>query len=302
MGIEQHALHFLASSQKAGVSLKKSVTLGRQDLLLRPNHIKHIFNQYNIPISSEEIEHILNGENYFADLLFRKMGAEVIDSIDHTAFEGATIVHDMNQPMPVELKNSYSLVFDGGTLEHVFNFPQAIKNCMEMVQVGGHFLSVCPCDNMMGHGFYQFSPELFFRVFCEENGFVVESMFIHAAWQPGKWLKVADPDQIRQRVGCSSIDPMHIFLRARKVKDVPVFKTTPYQSDYASSWKNENDRDTNTGRLDFFYKQPESGKGVLGKILDCLPSKLSNNIRLIRRQLKMPRGVDQKMFQEIDLD
>lgn len=182
MGIEITQLHFLMSSQKAGVSLKKSVMLGRQDLLLRPSEIKNIFNQYNMSVDSEEIEHILNDENHFAEPLFVKLGAEVIDSIDCMPFEGATIVHDMNLPLPEKLKNSYSLVFDGGTLEHVFNFPQSIKNCMEMVKVDGHFMSVTPCNNMMGHGFYQFSPELFFRVFCEENGFVVEGMFINEGW------------------------------------------------------------------------------------------------------------------------
>jgi len=42
----------------------------------------------------------------------------------------------MSQPIDTIHKNKYDLVFDGGTLEHVFNFPVAIKNCMEMVKVG----------------------------------------------------------------------------------------------------------------------------------------------------------------------
>ena len=302
MGIEQTVLHFLASSQKAGVSLKKSVTLGRQDLLLRPSEIKRIFNQYNFAIDNDEITHILGGTNYFADNLFRKMGADVIDSIDHSAFEGATIVHDMNQPVPEALKNKYSMVFDGGTLEHVFNFPQAIKNCMEMVEVGGHFLSVSPCDNMMGHGFYQFSPELFFRVFCEDNGFVVENLFIHEAWGPGTWLKVADPDEIKQRVVCLTTEPTHMYLCARKLKDVAVLTATPYQSDYSANWTNADKQEAAAGRLDFYYKNPERPKGIVGKILDLLPSKMRNHLRAVKRQLRRPRAVDQTMFQEVILD
>ncbi len=173
MGIEITQLHFLMSSQKAGVSLKKSVMLGRQDLLLRPSEIKNIFNQYNMSVDSEEIEHILNDENHFAEPLFVKLGAEVIDSIDCMPFEGATIVHDMNLPLPEKLKNSYSLVFDGGTLEHVFNFPQSIKNCMEMVKVDGHFMSVTPCNNMMGMVFINLAQSSFFEYFVKRTALLL---------------------------------------------------------------------------------------------------------------------------------
>ena len=71
----------------------------------------------------------------------------------------------------MHLKNKYTLVIDGGCLEHIFNFPVAIKNCMEMLQEGGHFIGITPANNLMGHGFYQFSPELYFRIFSKENGF-----------------------------------------------------------------------------------------------------------------------------------
>ncbi len=98
------------------------------------------------------------------------MGATRIESIDKADYEEATILHDMNQPVPDQLKGSFSLVFESGTLEHVFNFPQSIKNCMEMVRVGGHFVGITIANNLMGHGFYQFSPELYYRVLSPEMG------------------------------------------------------------------------------------------------------------------------------------
>ena len=79
----------------------------------------------------------------------------------------------MNIPISDSSKDKYTVVIDGGSLEHVFNFPIAIKNCMEMLQVGGYFISLAPANNMLGHGFYQFSPELFYRIFSKENGFSV---------------------------------------------------------------------------------------------------------------------------------
>ena len=40
-----------------------------------------------------------------------------------------------------------------------------------MLTVGGSIFVNTPANNMMGHGFYQFSPELMYRIFAEANGF-----------------------------------------------------------------------------------------------------------------------------------
>jgi len=67
-------------------------------------------------------------------------------------------------------------VIDGGTLEHVFNFPVAIKNAMQMVRAGGRLSLSPPANNYFGHGFYQFSPELFYRVLSAEKRVPLERM------------------------------------------------------------------------------------------------------------------------------
>ena len=302
MGIENSTLRFLLSSRKTGVSCARTLTLGRQDLLLRSQPFKELLHLYGYHSTDAEVAHLLNDANQFADPLFQRMGAQIIDSADHSSFEGATVVHDMNQPIPAELKQRYSLVFDGGTLEHVFNFPQAIKNCMEMVEIGGHFLSVTPCNNMMGHGFYQFSPEIFFRIFCEANGFTVEAMYLNEAWGEGPWLQVADPDQLQRRVGCVTGAATNLYIRAKKLKEVPVFSTTPYQSDYSSLWNKQQGRDENTHRLDFFFNEPPPRRSLLGTIGKILPVSLQRHLKMYRQYRRMLRDVDPEMFQKIQLD
>jgi len=47
------------------------------------------------------------------------------------------------------MTGAYTTVIDGGSLEHVFNFPQAIANCMNMVAVGGHFIGLSPANNFL---------------------------------------------------------------------------------------------------------------------------------------------------------
>lgn len=53
----------------------------------------------------------------------------------------------MNLPVPEVHKDSYTAVLDGGSLEHIFNFPVAIKNCMEMLKVDGQYLGITPVNN-----------------------------------------------------------------------------------------------------------------------------------------------------------
>jgi hypothetical protein len=302
MGIEDSTLQFLLSSHKNGVSFSQAITLGRQDLLLRPPALKALLHRYGHCSTDEEVKRILTDANQFADPLFRILGAQVIDSMDYSSFEFATVVHDMNKPIPEELRLRYSVVFDGGTLEHVFNFPQAIQNCMKMVQIGGHFLAVTPCNGMMGHGFYQFSPETFFRALCEDNGFIVEKMYLNEGWGAGPWLQVADPDKLQRRVGCVTGGATNLYVRARKFKDVPIFSAMPYQSDYSSIWNTQPSRDGDTHRLDFFLKNPAPRRGFLGTMGMILPEPLRRHLRMYRQYRQMLRDIDPEMFQEIEID
>jgi methyltransferase family protein len=64
--------------------------------------------------------------------------------MDASGFEGSSIQHDLNQPIPPSLSARFTLVLDSGTLEHVFDVPQALRNCMEIVAPGGHLIAIAP--------------------------------------------------------------------------------------------------------------------------------------------------------------
>jgi SAM-dependent methyltransferase len=91
----------------------------------------------------------------YADPLFEALGATQVDALDNSDFEGAKFIHDFSEPIPSEWKEQFDVVFDGGTLEHVFNFPAALRNAMELLRPGGRlFIHTC-ANNLCGHGFYQ---------------------------------------------------------------------------------------------------------------------------------------------------
>jgi len=199
-----------------------------------------VLNDFSFFPEKAEVERLLNQRDGFAEPLFEMLGASEICSFDTSGYEGATCVHDFNMPIDACFKARFTTVFDGGALEHIYNFPVAIRNCMEMVRVGGHFLASTPTNNFAGHGFYQFSPELFFRIFCPANGFETEHLFIYEEMKNpfrAPWWEVTDPARLQRRVTLVNTRATLLLILAQRIKAEPVFTSFPQQSDYVPLWK-----------------------------------------------------------------
>jgi SAM-dependent methyltransferase len=180
---------------------------------------------------------VAGAECAFAEPFFEALGATQIDSLDYSDFEGAHMIHNLNQPIPSDWEKKCDVVYDGGTLEHVFNFPQALRNSMELLREGGRlFIHTC-ANNLCGHGFYQFSPELFYRALGPENGFEVERMVIFRVGPYGNWYEVSDPNVIRSRVELITFTPMHLLVQAKRTSIQTIFAQAPQQSDYTAIWQ-----------------------------------------------------------------
>ena len=175
--------------------------------------------------------------------MFELFGAKQVASLDASDYEHARYIHDLNTPLPDHLREKFSVVFDGGTLEHIFNIPQALKNCMEMVRIGGHFIQLTVANNYMGHGFWQFSPELIYRVFSSENGFKVIAVLLHepiiirsAGTSFGNWYMVIDPAECQSRVELTNDKPNSYCTIAQRISGSAIFANPPQQSDYVAVW------------------------------------------------------------------
>jgi hypothetical protein len=192
MGVDYQALRFLLSAKRAGVSFEHPVMFGRQAFSgLSLKDAAYLINKFGWEVPRTKLEEWFAG--VYIEPLLEMLGAKDTTSIDASAYEGATTVHDMNQPLPSKMKNRFSVAIDCGTLEHVFNYPQALKNAMESVALGGHFLAVTPSNGSIGHGFYRFSPELFFRALSPENGFELEHQYICQTANGSAWYPCIDP-------------------------------------------------------------------------------------------------------------
>ncbi len=213
----------------------KVLTFGRLNIAPSAEWTNDQLKQRNFPPAYTPQSEKIN-DYWLADDFFRALGASVVDSLDGSDFEKATVIHDLNDPIGKEYWDKYDLVFDGGTTEHVFNYPMAISNAMRMVKVGGALMTHVPINCWCGHGFYQFSPELFYRVMSAHNGFRTEKVLIHGLWPMGGIYEAADPEKLHQRTELMAMSPLLMLAHAVKIGPTPD-RITATQSDYSAVWE-----------------------------------------------------------------
>jgi len=282
MGINSETAAFLCEARRGGASFRHVLTLGRQNLNTGRAMLEALARANGVDGAA------LSSFGDYCEPFFEAfLGAECVDSVDNSDYEGATFTHDMNQPVPASFEQRYDAVVDGGTLEHIFNFPVALANCMRMVRTGGRVFIFTPANNQLGHGFYQFSPELFYRTLSREHGFDVERMlavqFRYSGTEHGALAghyRVIDPAAVGSRITLVNSRPVTLMVQAVKREHLAdPFARAPQQSDYSQAWKAEEGGDA-----------PVPPRTVLGK--------LRSPARLAKRLL--PEAVGARLRNEFD--
>ncbi len=237
MGIIYRQAKMLLDAHGAGVPMDHLLMIGHQSLLLHPSELREI--RKSCPGALPDYKWGEYADRFFTECL----GVSAVNALDYSSYEGADLLHDLNQPIPDKLKGRFDVIVEAGSLEHVFNFPIAISNLMQMTKVGGTIFASTVSNNLCGHGFYQFSPELIFRVFTVENGFALGKVLALEARYPGIELtpisnafEVADPASSGDRVGLITKRPIMLCFTARKMEESRLFSRSPMQSDYAAAW------------------------------------------------------------------
>jgi len=226
------------------VDFSSTLTLGHQELNLFPSEADQFTAACRGRLQNPaEAAAVLTWGAYADGFLKTFLGASDVRSLDYSSFEGADIVHDMNAPTPASLDEQFDAVIDGGTLEHVYNVPVAWHSCMRMLKVGGRLFLFTTANNFCGHGFYQFSPELFFRLFSAGNGFRVEQVLLVEYRLGGGFsltpacYSMIDPAVAGARSMVYTRSRVLCFVRAQKTASTASTSfSTPLQSDYVERW------------------------------------------------------------------
>lgn len=233
MGIHTQLARALIAARAAGADFTRTLMLGRLRLYATPEQIGQFLEAYGLPGDAST----LAGATY-AEPFLQLLGAQQVDALDASDFEGASLIHDLNQPVPSDWHQRYDLVLDGGTMEHVFHFPTALQSAMQLVREGGSLFLCLPANNFSGHGFYTFSPELFYSALTEDNGYRVERMLLAEYYPDSPWYEVRSPRAAGKRVMIvSDGQQAHLMVHARRTQVVPLFQKAPQQSDYQAAWR-----------------------------------------------------------------
>jgi len=182
MGLLRGHLKILALEQKNVPCFSGDVlTLGRQAVYATFKEVQSIYRGVGLPICPlPEREDIRNKipvwkstryDRYTnAEVVLKMLGAKNVYACDINNYENPDFIFDLNIKVPVEFYNRFDVVFDCGTLEHVFDIGEGLRNICRMLKVGGTVVLINPASGAIDHGFYQISPTLFYDFFTE-NGF-----------------------------------------------------------------------------------------------------------------------------------
>src|SRR5687768_5766160 len=146
MGINYFDAKTMWDARRRGVSFEKTLTVAHLSLHLLPAELRSLRREYqttNPQSPATPLDGYMAG-NYSDDFIRGFLGAHTIAVLDYSPYEGATIVHDLNQPIPAEYWGQFDAIIDGGSLEHVFNFPVAMSNLMRMLKIGGQVFLKSP--------------------------------------------------------------------------------------------------------------------------------------------------------------
>lgn len=223
MGLDIRTAEFLLHCRAHGVDFSDVCTLGRQALYLSPLERRRL---------SRWLGGIETRSERYAEFFFRELGSPHPMAMDSSHYEGADVIFNLNDELPGELRNRWSCLIDGGTLEHVFDIARSMRSCMQMVKVGGHLIVCQMANNCMGHGFYQFSPEFFCSTLTPENGYELKFLALH---EGGVWYEARSPREAHQRIQAQTRGTTLIYAVAKRISDVTPFAQPPHQSDYESN-------------------------------------------------------------------
>ena len=188
----------------------------------------------------------------YCERLMQRLGFGAMEAMDFSDYEGAGIIHDLNRPVPEALHGQFGLIFDGGTIEHVFDVPQALRNVFHMLRPGGLFVSANGMNGWTGHGIYQFNPELVWTFWGRTAGCRVhDCRGIKKVPVPDDHhIAFPDPAETGRRLRLKGKVPEGRVYLYYEVERLPgsALGSTMLQSDYETKWAGN----TNAGatRLD----------------------------------------------------
>lgn len=293
MGIARGMIKLLIREAKRERFKGVVATMGRQDVYATSEDLNEWSKEMCFQLTPG-IDMTVSGKKEYSEkgyitdsALFQSLGFDKVESVDYSNFEQCTIVQDLSADIPAELYDKYDLIYDGGTSEHIFNIPKVMANYNKMLKAGGRIIHASPSSNYVDHGFYMFSPTLFYDYYSANKWNIIDSLFIESKRRLSALWNIYDytPNCLEWHSAGGLKNKMYgIFFVAQKtVKstyDAPFqqgFYIKVWDDGYGKNSLNE----SNSLLKKIAERAPESIKNILRPLFYQLPLKFS--LKLIDR-------------------
>ena len=238
MGIATGAAELLFKLSKK-IKFKGSLLqVGNQDILFSSYKLLKLLKKYKY----RKIK-LNNKKKIKSEFFFKLFNLNDIKSIDINKYENADIIEDLNVPIKKKYYNNFNLIYDGGSLEHVFNISEGLQNLNKMLKPNGYIMHLLPCNNYIDHGFYSISPTLLRDFYIQNNYIIIENYLVkqkfdlskNSVWEVYNYehekIKYYDKWNWRN-------NRMLVWIVAKKIKKINKFNY-PTQSKYLKLYKKD---------------------------------------------------------------
>jgi len=177
MGITKQSLDLLLAENAFKPVTGSYLSLGKQNLSVSREDINALFIKYGLDTAKlnslyekgifDKSTKYGSGNIHDHDLLSCFSQARY-RSLDRSDYEGADVVHDMNEPLPDSLKGQFDFIFNGSVMDNVFDPATLIKNTTQLLKPGGRILHLEHAGSYPG-AFVMFSPEWLYSYYAVNN-------------------------------------------------------------------------------------------------------------------------------------
>ncbi len=148
------------------------LALGKQTIAVSLPKIKEIFCEQEcsinpvVSVKNDTTTRMRTSDCLDDASFFQLFGDIHYDTMDVSSYENASIVHDLNEPIPPELEGKFDFIVDGGTFDHLFDLKMAFANIVKLLKPGGRIFQWNASSNYSNAGYLSFSADFFYDYYA----------------------------------------------------------------------------------------------------------------------------------------
>lgn len=190
MGILKQVLDMMLHEHQYKPITGQLLSIGKQTVNISAENIDKLFNKHQITTGDDwqaltahnRDTSTRHSHGFITDQgLYSTFCHAQYQCLDISDYEGATIIHDMNEPICERYHRSFDFIYNGSCMDNLFDPVSFIKNTSKMLKPGGRILHLEAMANVTG-AFLHFSPEWFYSYYainrfndCKVYAFRVDS-------------------------------------------------------------------------------------------------------------------------------